>query len=135
MVGLVLLILSIYLGIYSFQFLFKTTGFPILDEIWYPKDMIIIFCLYFLTLIIGSIGLILLKKWGRITLIITSIFSFVVLFFMEIDNISYFEFDKSDVKVIIYLLIFLFLIIFLLNKDVIRTIDYWKKTNADLKKK
>ena len=135
MVGLVLLILSIYLGIYCFLFLFKTTNCPILDKIWYPKDMIIIFCLYFLTLIIGSIGLILLKKWGRITLIITSIFSFVVLFFMEIDNISYFEFDKSDIKVIIYLLIFLFLIIFLLNKDVIRTIDYWKKTNANLKKK
>ena len=123
-VGLVLLILSIYLEIYCFLFLFKTTNFPILDEIWYPKDMIIIFRLYFLTLIIGSIGLILLKKWGRITLIITSIIGFVVLFLMEIDNILYFGFGKSDIKVIIYLIIFLFLIIFLLNKGVIRTIDY-----------
>ena len=115
LIGVIFLILSIYLEIYFFLQLFKTTNFPFFDKILYPKDTTIFFCLYFLAFIIGSIGLILLKKWGRITLIIASIFGFIVVSFMGIDNILYFG---LDIKVIIYLLIFLFLIIFLFNKKV-----------------
>ncbi|MCK4642277.1 hypothetical protein KAU32_01445 [bacterium] len=118
-VGLLYLALSCFCEIYFFIQFFKITDIPIIDKIFYPKDILIFFCIYFVIAIIGCIGLILLKNWGKIILIITSILGFIVIFYAGIDNALHLG---IDIKLIVYLLIFSFLIVFLFNKKVSATI-------------